>query len=128
METLTDKNRRLIASLYRAATAGDQAHVAALMAPDLILHEPLFLKYGGTYQGAASLQQAMIAISQFVAYDTLTMQYLVADGDKVFAAVQVQEKETGHLLQMAEEFTIQNGKIVEMKVFFFDAGSLLKIQ
>jgi hypothetical protein len=48
----------------------------------------------------------------------------VADGERVFAVVQVPDLRSGELVTLAEESIVRGGKVVEMRIFFHEARSL----
>ena len=56
---------------------------------------------------------------------SITVHYTIADGDRVAACVGITDVATGELTQFIEQFTIKDGKIVENRLFYHDAGTLI---
>jgi hypothetical protein len=50
------------------------------------------------------------------------VHYTIADGDRVAACVGITDVATGELTHFIEQFTIKDGKIVENRLFYHDAG------
>jgi hypothetical protein len=55
----------------------------------------------------------------------ISADYLVADGDRVFGVIRMPDLKTGKDVLLAEESVIRDGSIVDMRIFFHDAQSLI---
>jgi ketosteroid isomerase-like protein len=123
---LTEENKRIVEGIYAAGARGDFQSVMACMDENIVVIEPPYLPYGGTYRGIAEFQKLMGLINEYADMSTVSLQYAVAEGDKVFVALQFKDRKTGKMLQLVEQSIVRDGKIVEMKIFYFDAGSMIE--
>lgn len=55
----------------------------------------------------------------------INVKYMVAEGEHVFCVMEVPDKKTGKNFLIAEESIVRNGKIAEMRPFYFDAGTMI---
>jgi len=124
-ESLTEKNRAIVAELYDCIAAGTPEKIATLMAEDVVILEPDYLPYGKTYRGLGEFSELFGAIGQFLDLSEIRVHYLIADGDRVAAALGIRDAESGEWCDMLEQSTLRDGKIVEMKLFYHDAQTMI---
>jgi hypothetical protein len=122
---LSEANKRIVEGMYAAGARGDFQGVMACMDENVEVIEPPYLPYGGTYKGIAAFQKLLGIISEYADLTKIKVAYSVAENDRVIGILQILDRKTGKNLQLAEQSTLRNGKVVEMKIFYFDAGSLL---
>ena len=92
---------------------------------NVVVHEPSFLPYGGIYKGVEGFQKIFAGIAPYADIATMKLHRVVAEGERVFCVLEIPDKNTGKNLMLAEESIVRNGKIVEMRTFYFDAGSMI---
>lgn len=126
--TLTEQNRTLVQGMYKAAMSQDVDGVMSCLADDVVVHEPSFLPYGATYHGKQGFGELFAKIAESLDLTTLALDYLVADGDKVFGVLRGAEIGSGREVLLAEESTIRNGRVAQMKIFFHEAQSLITVK
>lgn len=119
-------SKDIVLKMYAAAGSGDVAGAIACMDDNVTVIEPPYLPYGGTYQGKQEFLRLFGLIGEYGDLSTVKMHYAVAEGDLVFVALQFIDRKTGKPMQLVEQSTVKNGKIVEMKIFYFDAGSMIE--
>lgn len=124
MNSETENTRKVVQAMYQAALAGDMAGATATMAEDLIVHEPLFLPWGGISHGKQAFIDLLGRIGTHLDMSSLILERLVVDGDM---AVSYMSGTThgGRYLLASERSTVRDGKIVEITVFYHDAGELV---
>lgn len=122
----TSPSKQKVLEMYTAAGGGDFAGAMACMADDITVTEPSYLPYGGIYRGKQEFQALLGRINEYADLATITLLYVVAEDDKVFVALQMKDRKTGGLLQLVEQSIVRDGKIVEMKIFYLDAGSMIE--
>jgi uncharacterized protein len=122
---LSEKNKGILEAMYAAGARNDFQTVMGYMDENVVVIEPPYLSYGGTYKGLAEFQRLMGLINEYADLSTIRLQYSVAENDRVFGILELKDQKTGKQLQLAEQSTLRNGKVVEMKIFYFDAGSLI---
>jgi hypothetical protein len=124
-ESLTETNRAIVEKLYAAAASGDLAAIAGFVAEDVVVIEPDFLPYGGTYRGLAEFAALMPSIGQCLDLTSVRVNYTIADGDRVAACLGIKDVNTGEYTDFIEQSTLRDGKIVEMKLFYHDGQSMI---
>jgi uncharacterized protein len=123
--TLTDANRALMAGLYDAAVAGDFEAVLACLDPDVVVHEPHFLPYGGTYNGIDAFAAMIPKVLEVFDLPSMKVDRLIADGDRVIGIIRMPDRANGEDVLLAEESVIRDEKIVEINVFYNNIQTLL---
>ncbi len=63
---LTTANRRLIVDMYAAAKAGDVDGFFSALSPEVVITEPSFLPYGGTYRGIDEFRALFGDVAKFL--------------------------------------------------------------
>ena len=121
----TEANRALMTRMYDAAVHGDFAGVLACLANDLVVNEPAFLPYGGTYRGPAEFAAMIPKVVALMDLTNMRVDRLIADGDHVFGVIRMADRATGEDVLLAEESIIRDGKVVEINVFYNEARTLL---
>lgn len=124
---MTDETRRVVTQMYDAAVSGDMAGFFACIDSEVVTHEPSFLPYGGSYAGIGALMELLSKeVSQHLDITQPKIDRIVADGDRAFTVIRLRCQATGEETLLAEEAVVRNGKVVELRVFYFDAGSLIE--
>ncbi|MFD3492291.1 nuclear transport factor 2 family protein [Streptomyces sp. NPDC002596] len=122
--SLTERNRAVVESMFAAANKGDIEGVFSHLSDDIAVIEPLFLPFGGTYRGKDEFLALAQILPNYLDVSTITVHYTIADGDRVAACVGITDIATGELTRFIEQFTVRDGKIVENRLFYHDAGTL----
>ncbi|HTK64324.1 MAG TPA: nuclear transport factor 2 family protein [Pseudonocardia sp.] len=124
-ESLTEKNRAIVEKLYAAASSGDLGAIAPLLADDIVVDEPSYLPYGKLYRGKEEFAGLLGMIGQFLDLTKVQVNYTIADGDRVAACLGIPDVTTGEMTHFIEQSTLRDGQIVEMKLFYYDAQSMI---
>jgi ketosteroid isomerase-like protein len=124
-ESLTEKNRAIVEKLYAAASSGDLEAIAPLLADDIVVDEPTYLPYGKVYRGKEEFAGLLGMIGQFLDLTKVQVNYTIADGDRVAACLGIPDVTTGEMTHFIEQSTLRDGQIVEMKLFYYDAQSMI---
>lgn len=90
--------------------------------PDLVMHEPASLPFGGTYRGLDDFQRFYPAVRSFYDFDTFELLGVYADGEMVFATFRVGIAGSGALMYVAEQFRFDGLKLVEVRVHVCEAA------
>ncbi|HEY4410713.1 MAG TPA: nuclear transport factor 2 family protein [Acidimicrobiia bacterium] len=124
---MTDETRRVVTRMYDAAVGGDMAGFFACIDPEVVTHEPPFLPYGGSYLGIGALMDLLARdVSKHLDITQPKIDRIVVDGDRAFSVIRLRCQATGDETLLAEEAVVRRGKVVELRVFYFDAGSLIE--
>jgi ketosteroid isomerase-like protein len=123
--SLTEQNRAIVEAMFAAANNGDIEGVFSYLSEDIAVIEPLFLPFGKTYHGKDEFLGLAQILPNYLDVSKITVHYTIADEDRVAACVGVTDVATGELTQFIEQFTVKDGKIVENRLFYHDAGTLI---
>jgi ketosteroid isomerase-like protein len=99
--------------------------------PDVVITEAASLPFGGTYRGIAGVQD--LFGQMFATWDDLAIavEQLFDGGEQVVAILHLtaRAKATGTPvdMQLAELWTLREGKVVALKPFYWDAGEIGRI-
>jgi hypothetical protein len=89
--------------------------------PNLIMHEPRSLPFGGTYVGLADFRRFYDRVREYYDFETWQLIDVVAEGDIVFSTSQVQVAGRDTTMYIAERFRFSGTTLVEVRVFICDA-------
>lgn len=123
--SLTEQNRAIVEAMFAAANRSDIDGVFSYLSDDVTIIEPLFMPFGKTYHGKDEFLGLAQVLPNYLDVSSITVYYTIADGDRVAACVGITDVATGELTRFIEQFTIRDGKIVENRVFYNDAGTLV---
>jgi len=90
------------------------------MSDAMVVYEPASLPFGGTYRGIDAFQQFYPKVRAFYDFKRFELVHVYADGDKVFAISKAAIAGTGDSLLLNEEMTFDRGKLVEVRLYFYD--------
>ena len=123
--SLTEKNRAIVEGMFAAANRGDVEGVFSFLSEDVAVIEPVFLPFGKAYHGKDGFFALAQVLPNYLDLSSITLHYTIADGDRVAACVGIKDVTTGELTHFIEQFTIKDGKIVENRLFYHNAGTLI---
>ncbi|MEV7284810.1 nuclear transport factor 2 family protein [Streptomyces sp. NPDC093252] len=122
--SLTERNRQVVLAMFAAASSGDMEGVLSYLSEDVVVAEPLFLPFGRVYRGRDEFLALAGELGKYLDLSAITVHYTLADGDRVAACVGVPDLATGKPTHFIEQYTVRDGKIVENRLFYHDAGTL----
>jgi hypothetical protein len=118
----------ILTEVYRRAGAGDWAGVAELCHPDLVIHEPESLPFGGEWKGQDALQR--LAAVVFGTWAQARSEIHEITGGREWAVVVLSfamtSKRTGEALvqSVCEAGRVENGRLKELRIHYFDAAAV----
>ena len=121
---LTTVNRRLLADMYAAAKAGDVAGFFSALSPEVVIKEPAFLPYAGTYRGIDEFRALFGDVATYLDMSSLTVDRIVVDGDHALALIRLSTTSGDREVRLAELSILRDGKVDEMEIFVHDDGGL----
>ena len=121
----TEETRRVLNTFYEAGRQNDWARLMGCLDENIVIHEPPYLPYGGVFKGAASFPKIVEGISPYGDLTGIKALYLTVEGDRGFCVFEIPDKITGKQFRLVEESRVENGKMVEMRIYYFDAGSMI---
>ncbi|HEY4213381.1 MAG TPA: nuclear transport factor 2 family protein [Steroidobacteraceae bacterium] len=91
--------------------------------PDLEMHEPAVLPFGGTYRGLREFQQFYPEVRRYYDFETWELLGVYADGETVFATTRVGVAGTSRVMYIAEQFTFKGERITQVRVHICDTDA-----
>ena len=122
----TERNRAAAEAMYGAARAGDAQTFFSFVSPDVVVEEPGFLSYGGTYDGIEGLQTLFATLASEFELSGLEFESIIADVDYV-CVIGTAPLVRGGALSFIERARMREGKVVALRVYVYDASSLLTV-
>jgi ketosteroid isomerase-like protein len=123
----TERTRRVLEVIYDAAARGDLETFIAGMHPDVEINEPGWLPYGRVYRGVEGLNELLVAATKVIDLSTVTVQAMIADGDRGFVEVSAHVAGTGAATVIGEHWTVKDGKPWRCRVYHFDTAPVLEM-
>ena len=120
-------NVRLVQAFLEAGAAGEMEKFLATIDETVVLYVPEFLPWGGVYRGREELQKGFAAFSAGWETESFEREFVASDEQVVILQkLKARIKKGEQILEtpLAELFKIRNGKIVEIRPFYFDGGKL----
>lgn len=124
----TEVTRSVIKTMYASSQAGDiDSFLGYLDKDNLVVLEPSFLPYGGEHHGVAGFQSLLAEAGKFIDVATITLESVVADGDIGVVFIRAKTADHGSEVRISERIVVRDGKVVEMRVYFHELGSMAKV-
>lgn len=123
-------NIQLVRTFLAAGAAGDTVKFLETVDEAVVLHIPDVLPWGGDYHGHENLQKGFAAFSEAWETESLEQQFLADDAQVVILQRlkgRVKANDRTVDMPLAELFKIRNGKITEIRPFYFDGGKLAEV-
>lgn len=84
--------------------------------PNLLMHEPASLPFGGTHRGLAEFQRFYPEVRRFYDFERFELLGIYGDGDTVFATFRVGIAGEQADMFIAEQFTFSGTRLIEVRV------------
>ena len=124
---LTEHNRALAEQMYGAIARGDIEGFLSFISPNVVVEEPDFLDYGGTYDGIDGLKTLFAKFATRFDLSGLDFERIVVDGDYVCAICRAPVLGTNNSVVFIERVLIEADKVIGLRVYMYDAGGLLAV-
>jgi ketosteroid isomerase-like protein len=113
--------RAAVERFYAAIGAMDEEGLRAVFHEDAELHQPPTLPYGGVYRGVDEMlklwQGTVLKLGDPTSF---VMEGFLVDGDTAAVIVSSKGATTGKPVLACEEYTVRDGKISRIRMFWFD--------
>jgi ketosteroid isomerase-like protein len=127
---MSEENRKLIGDLYQFAGTGDYVRLAELMAPDYALIQSPAHPIAGTWIGPEATAAAG-RFSQALGITGITVHTIATGGPhRVMSLVDLHGTDGDGrpwTMPLVECFRIENGKVTEVRPFYWDQKELDRI-
>lgn len=89
--------------------------------PDLLMHEPVPLPFGGTHRGFDAFKRFYPEVRAFYDFERFELLGVYDDGDMVFATFHVGIAGSPNVMFIAEQFRFADEVLVEVRVHTCEA-------
>ena len=125
---MSNSNKDIVLAFLDASVRGDEEAMRDLLHPDVQFIEADSLPYGGISEGPEDIIELIRRIFKTWEDTDVTVQQVLGDGDRVVLLAEMtgRGRTTGTAFQMpiAEIWLLDNGKIKQMRPFYFDTKLL----
>jgi ketosteroid isomerase-like protein len=126
-------NRERLEALFKAASAGEGERAFGMLvdmcAPDIVVHEPPFVPWGGDYEGRAEFLQLFALIAQHIDPTKMVVLHMVGDDESVVVLMRGEFRSNRDAdpvpVLLSEWYTFRNGQVVEIRPFYWSVPSLV---
>lgn len=119
-----------VRSIYALARAGDWDGVEQLLSPDLVIHEPPSLPFGGEWRGRDALRRLFAAVMGLWDAPSVETETIVGDDAHVVALLRftMTSKATGRTFSqpVAEVSRLAGGLVTNMRIHYFDSAEVAR--
>jgi ketosteroid isomerase-like protein len=129
---MSSENVKVVSDIYDGfILRGSIDPLFASLHPDVVVHEAASLPFGGTFHGIEGVKD--LFGQMFATWDDLkiAVEKLFDGGDQVVALLHLtaKAKATGTPvdMQIAELWTLRDGKVIALRPFYWDAGEIGRI-
>ena len=123
---MTDEGAsQLISDLFAATAAGDWDKAESMLTDDLVIYEADCVPMAGNYHGKKALQELYTDV--FTNLDIAELEQLgqTVGGEYVINIARMHFAQPGlKPAELCERFTIRDGKVSEIKPYYFDPTAL----
>jgi ketosteroid isomerase-like protein len=112
-------NKAIVRGAYEAMAGGDARGFLGVLAPEIEIHEPPSLPYGGVHRGQGEVIAFFQKAAPVLAPGKIQVEQLVAEDDTVVAVLTLGLRDGTDAL-VTEIWRPRDGKAVELRVFWFD--------
>jgi ketosteroid isomerase-like protein len=117
----TEQTRQVVRAIHAASARGDIDSERQLFSPDLIIEEPPYLPYGGTFHGYDGFLDLASQAVKYVDFSSLVLESLTVEGNLAFAVVRVRLLAGAEIIA-TEEWRVEDGLAVHCRISWFDAS------
>lgn len=111
-------SKERIREVIEAAAQGQLDGFLELLHPEVEVHEPPYLPYGGDYRGVDAVLPVMAEAGKVVDFGTLKLHTIITEQDRVAMVETVKLLETGEEVRVSEHWRLDDGLIREIDVFW----------
>lgn len=125
--TVAQSNLEAMRAFYAEAAAGNGAAVDAMLSDDLIITEADTLPYAGVYKGRDALGTLSAIVSGYYGGMTLDIHAMTTGDDWVVTLLDILPANRAERVSLAEATRFKDGKIVEIKPYYFDTDHVRRL-
>jgi hypothetical protein len=101
-----------------AGLGGDVDAFLSVLDPDVEIHEPDYLPYGGIHRGHDAVKRMLRAAGKIVDFSTLEFVSALAADDRIVMMMTVNLRSDGSQRHIIEHWMLGDGLVDEVRVFW----------
>lgn len=110
--------KQQIRNAIEAAVRGEADAFLGLLHPQIEVHEPPYLPYGGHYRGVDSVLPVIAEAAKVVDFATLNLQSIIADDEQVAVVETANLTGSDQQVKVIEYWQLEDGLIRQIDVFW----------
>lgn len=118
--------KAVVEQFYTAVMTGSLDDFLALTHPDIEVHVPANLPWGGVHRTAESFWNLFPKIGAMINSASFKVLDIYGEGDRVFATVTADTID-GHSLIVGEDWRVREGRIDWVRVYYFDSRPIINL-
>src|SRR3954447_10113366 len=119
------RNLETIEALYAATGTGNWSTAESMLTEDFFVTEAGTTPFGGVYRGRKALHDLFMQVMQAAGVTGLDIQQSTAGGDTVVVLLELVLAGPPEVrVSLAELFRLRDGKVCEIKPYYFDTRPL----
>jgi ketosteroid isomerase-like protein len=122
-----ERNLRVVEALYAATGKGDWAAAESMLTEDFFITESDTTPFAGVYRGRRALHDLFMEVVAASGVTNLDIQQMTAGGNTVVVLLELVLGAAGSAearVALAEVFHLRDGKVCEIKPYYFDCRPL----
>jgi ketosteroid isomerase-like protein len=117
MET-TQRNSDFVRNGLEAGVGGDVDAFMAVLDPDVQVHEPTYLPYGGVHRGHEAVRGMLRQAGRIIDFPSLEFVSVVSEDDRIVMLMTVNLRSDGSRRHIIEHWEMRDGLAQEVRVFW----------
>jgi hypothetical protein len=119
----------VVNQFYDAALSNDLDAIAAILHPDVTVHEAASLPYGGAHVGRENAVKLLSLLFSGIALDSVVRGDVLVGGRRAAAFLEVPfglaDPANPKRMPVVETFVVEDGLIAEIRPYYFDTAALV---
>ena len=121
-----EQNRSIVVGALSSALHGDIDGLLAVMHPEIRVHEPPYLPYGGVYEGTAGFLRLLGEATKYLDLAQAKLLAATADAMRTVLLMSVPLVGSGEPVHITEHWCLSHGLITDIRVFWFDLPEVVQ--
>jgi hypothetical protein len=117
--TVEQRNRDIVVGAIEAVKGGDADTFMAVLDPQVKIHEPPNLPYGGLYEGRESFLQIYEQVIKLADPTQIELISATADAERAVLLMTIPLL-SGERFYVTEHWCLTNGLVTDVRVFWFE--------
>jgi ketosteroid isomerase-like protein len=118
-----EANRQLVVGAIEAAMAGDMEGFTDSLHPEVEVHEPDYLPYGGVYRGKDGFMELFGKATAVLDFPTMAVESATGGEDRAILLMTCKLLSNGEERHITEHWEIEDGLVKRVRVFWFGLPS-----